>query len=81
MEYATKTFIRSGFSALLRLYVNHTLIPQPVSLQATRNTSGVSTLPRKKDEHQSAIENTYSKRLDVAMEMEPASKGDWGQIE
>ena len=51
------------------------------SLRATRNTSGVSTLPRKKDEHQSAIENTYSKRPDVAMEMVPASKGDWGQSE
>ena len=51
------------------------------SLQATRNTSGVSTLPRKKDEHQSVIESTYSKRPDVAMEMVPASKGDWGQSE
>ena len=28
-----------------------------------------------------AIENTCSKRPDVAMEMVPASKGDWGQSE
>ena len=51
------------------------------SLQATRNTSGVSSLPCKKDEHQSAIEITYSKQSDVAMEILPAGKGDWGQSE
>ena len=51
------------------------------SLRATRNTSRVSTLSCKKDEHQSAIVNTYSKQPDVAMVMEPANKGDWGQSE
>ena len=58
----------------------------PESLRATRNTSGVSTLPRKKDEHPSAVENTYSTQpyqssmgSNVAMETVPASKGDWGQ--
>ena len=58
----------------------------PESLQATRNTSGVSMLPHKKDEHPSAFENTYSTQLyqssvggSVAMETVPVGKGDWGQ--
>ena len=58
------------------------------SLRAIRNTSGVSTLPRKKDEHQSAVENTYSMQPNqcsvgdsTATEMVQANKGDWGQIE
>ena len=60
----------------------------PESLRATRNTSGVSTLPRKRDESASAVENTYSTQPyqssmggSVAMEMVPASKGQWGQSE
>ncbi len=62
----------------------------PESLRATRNTPGVSTLPCKKDEYPSAVENTYSKLKrpyqssmggSVAMEMVPASKGDWSQSE
>ena len=58
----------------------------PESLRDTRNTSGVSTLPHRKAEYTSTVENVYSKRLyqnsmggNVAMEMVPASKGDWGQ--
>ena len=60
----------------------------PESLRAARNTSGVSTLPRTKDEYPSAIDNTYSKQPyqssvgdSIAMEMVPyaAGKGDWGQ--
>jgi uncharacterized membrane protein YciS (DUF1049 family) len=51
------------------------------SLRATRNTSEVSTLPRKKDEHQSAIKNSYSKRRNVSTEMALASKCDCGESE
>ena len=58
------------------------------SLQATKNTSGVSTLPSKKDEHQSAVENRYGKQPyqssmggSIATEMVQTSKGDWGQSE
>ena len=58
----------------------------PDTLRVTRNTAGVSTLPRKKDECTSAIENTYSKHRyqssmggSVAMEMVQSSQGDWGQ--
>ena len=58
------------------------------SLRATKNTSGVSTLPRKKDEHQSAVENMYDKQPyqssmggSVATEMVQAGKSDWGQSE
>ena len=60
----------------------------PESLRATRNTSGVSTLPRKRDESASTVENTYSQQPyqssmggSVAMEVLPASKGQWGQSE
>ena len=58
------------------------------SLRAIRNISGVSTLPCKKDEHQSAVENTYSMQPNrcsvgdnTATEMVQANKGDWGQSE
>ena len=58
----------------------------PESSQATRNTFGVSTLPREKVEYPSAIENAYSEQPiqspmggSVAMEMVPAGNGDWGQ--
>ena len=59
----------------------------PESLQAsTRNTSGVSILPRTRDEYPSSINNTYSKQPylssvgdSTAMEMVPAGRGNWGQ--
>ena len=54
--------------------------------RAAQNTDGVSTLPHKKDEHASTIENTYSKHPyqssmgdSVAMEMVPSNRDDWGQ--
>ena len=61
----------------------------PESLQATRNTSGLSTLPPKKDEHpsESTTENTYSMiqprqssmGCSVNVAVVSAGKGDWGQ--
>ena len=58
----------------------------PETSQVAQNTAGVSTLPHKKDEHSSTIENMYSKHpyqssmgVGVAMEMIPSNKGDWGQ--
>ena len=95
-ECVTRTFVKSGCNSLLQSDANHALLvsrPQlktssggPESLRDTRNTSGVSTLPHRKAEYTSTVENVYSKRLyqnsmggNVAMEMVPASKGDWGQ--
>ena len=58
----------------------------PESLGATRNTSGISTLPRKRNEYSSAAENAYcqqpyqsSKGGSIAMEMVLAGNSDWGQ--
>ena len=58
------------------------------SSQATRNTSGLSSLPHKGDEYPSAIENAYDKQPypgsmggNVAMEMVPAGNSAWGQSE
>ena len=58
------------------------------SLRATRNTSGLSSLPHKGDEYPSAIENAYDKQPyqssmggNVAMEMVPAGNSVWGQSE
>ena len=60
----------------------------PESLGATRNTSGISALPHKRDEYSSAAENAYcqqpyqsSKGGSIAMEMVLAGDSDWGQSE
>jgi hypothetical protein len=58
------------------------------SSRATRNTSGVSNVPPKRDGYPSAIENAYDKQPyqssmggNVVMEMVPAGNSDWGQSE
>ena len=56
------------------------------SSRATRNTSGLSSLPHKGDEYPSAIENAYDKQPyqssmggNVAMDMVAAGNSVWGQ--